>query len=144
MIDLSVGIELTLDEAITSPSGFSRSSALASLLAFLLATWPRCCLDDPDRSGSSAERTPGPRAAHSHGVSTPTPAGGLPPRPFRCELSLAQALQTGLCSAHLYAGARKPRWGRATTYWYWPPHAGGVLGRRAASSLLPKWELMIE
>ena len=27
MIDLSVGIELTLDEAITSPSGFSRSSA---------------------------------------------------------------------------------------------------------------------
>ena len=39
-------------------------------------------------------------------------------------------------------GARKPRRGRATTYW--PPHAGGVLGRRAASSLLPKWELMIK
>ena len=27
---------------------------------------------------------------------------------------------------------------------YRPPHAGGVLGRRAASSLLPKWELMIK
>ena len=27
---------------------------------------------------------------------------------------------------------------------YWPPHAGGILGRRAASSLLPKWELMIK
>ena len=27
---------------------------------------------------------------------------------------------------------------------YWPPHAGGVLGRRAASSLLPKRELMMK
>ena len=37
---------------------------------------------------------------------------------------------------------RVPRRGCATTYW--PPHAGGVLGRRAASSLLPKRELMIK
>ena len=38
-------------------------------------------------------------------------------------------------------GARKARRGRVTTYG--PPHAGGVLGRRAASSLLPKRELYV-
>ena len=49
MIDLSVGVELTLEALSLLPLvSLSLRSAVASLLASLFATWPRCCLDDPD------------------------------------------------------------------------------------------------
>ena len=91
MIDLSVGVELTLEALSLLPLvSLSLRSAVASLLASLFATWPRCCLDDPDGA------VPRQSARLARVLLTATACRRLHARErfrrdlFRCELSLAQ------------------------------------------------------
>ena len=90
MIDLSVGVELTLEALSLLPLvSLSLRSAVASLLACLFATWPRCCLDDPDGA------VPRQSARLARVLLTATACRRPRARErfrrdlFRCELSLA-------------------------------------------------------
>ena len=90
MIDLSVSVELTLEALSLLPLvSLSLRSAVASLLASLFATWPRCCLDDPDGA------VPRQSARLARVLLTATACRRLRARErfrrdlFRCELSLA-------------------------------------------------------